>query len=283
MLHHILHINKHMNMYENDNLLRHIVVPMKDKFLKYWGTIPLLYAFAFILDPRAKMRGFNNVLALMSQLTHSDYSGYLTSVRADLSDLFNKYDDKFGSVRLQRTSNATPGEGKSKYAWDLVFGAYGIGSSSSMALGAGLGAFGASGSSSMGPELSRRTYASVLLHAASTHGISGSELADYLDSDTVQKFDDEFNLLDWWHDHKLTYPVLSILAKDIISVPVSIVSSESAFSLAGRVIEERRRRLGSGMVEMLSLLKDWEAADARMQHTTEDKTLEESFRDLFIN
>jgi hypothetical protein len=35
MLHHILYINKHMNMYENDNFLRHIVVPMKDKFLKY--------------------------------------------------------------------------------------------------------------------------------------------------------------------------------------------------------------------------------------------------------
>jgi hypothetical protein len=283
MLHHILHINKHMDMYENDNLLRHIVVPMKDKLLKYWGTIPLLYAFAFILDPRAKIRGFNNVLALMSQLTHSDYSGYLTSLRADLSDLFNKYDDKFGSIRLQRTSNATPGEGKSKYAWDLVFGADGIGSSSSMALGAGLGAFGASSSSSMVPELSRRTSASALLHAASTPGISGSELAAYLDSDTVQKFDDEFSLLDWWHDHKLTYPVLSILAKDIISVPVSTVSSESAFSLAGRLIEERCRRLGSRMLEMLSLLKDWEAADARMQHTTEDKILEESFRDLFIN
>ena len=164
-----------------------------------------------------------------------------------------------------------------------MFGVDGIGSSSSMALGAGLGAFGASSSSGMVPELSRRTSASALLHAASTPGISGSELAAYLDSDTVQKFDDEFNLLDWWHDHKLTYPVLSILAKDIISVHVSTVSSESAFSLAGRLIEERRRRLGSGMVEMLSLLKDREAADARMQHTIEDKILEESFRDLFID
>ena len=48
----------------------------------------------------------------------------------------------------------------------------------------------------MVPELSR-TSASALLHAASTPGISGSELAAYLDSDTVQKFDDEFNLLDW--------------------------------------------------------------------------------------
>jgi hypothetical protein len=156
---------------------------------------------------------------------------------------------------LQRTSNATPGEGKSKYAWDLVFGADGIGSSSSMALGAGLGAFGASASSSMGPELSRRTSASALLHATSTHGISSFELAAYLDSDNVQKFDDELNLLDWWHDHKLTYPVLSILAKDIISVPVSTMSSESTFSLVDRVIEERCRRLGLGIFRGLPLPK----------------------------
>jgi hypothetical protein len=137
-----------------------------------------------------------------------------------------------------------------------VFGADGIGSSSSMPPGAGLGAFGASASSSMGPKLSRRTSASALLHAASTTpGISGSELAANLDSDTVQKFDDEFNLLDWWHDHKLTYLVLSILAKDIISVHVSTVSPESTFSLAGRVIEERRHRLGSGIVGGLPLPK----------------------------
>ena len=167
-------------------------------------------------------------------------------------------------MRIQRPSNAAPARGKSKYAWDLVFGS-GFGSRPS------------------NPSLSRFSSASALLHAASTPGISGSELAAYLDSDIVQKFDDEFNLLDWWHDHKLTYPVLSILAKDIISVLVSTVSSESTFSLVGRVIEERRRRLGSGMVEMLSLLKDWEAADARMQHTTEDKNLEESFKDLFLD
>jgi hypothetical protein len=108
----------------------------------------------------------------------------------------------------------------------------------------------------MGLELSRRTSASALLHATSTTlGISGSELSANLDSDTVQKFDDEFNLLDWWHDHKLTYLVLSILAKDIISVHVSTVSPESTFSLAGRVIEERRHRLGSGIVGGLPLPK----------------------------
>jgi hypothetical protein len=145
-----------------------------------------------------------------------------------------------------------------------------IGTSSLMGLGVGLGAFGASSSyglvtgSGLGPELLRRTSAGALLHATSTPGISGSKLAAYLDSDTVQKLDDDFNILDWWHNHKLTYPVLRVLAKDIIYVPVSTVSLESAFSLVGRFIKELRRGLSSLMVEILSLLKDWKATDARM-------------------
>jgi hypothetical protein len=81
-------------------------------------------------------------------------------------------------------------------------GAYCIGFNSSMGLGAGLGAFSASSSmglgvgSGLGHELSRRTFATALLHVASTPGISSFELVAYLDSDTVQKFDDDFNLLD---------------------------------------------------------------------------------------
>jgi hypothetical protein len=39
---------------------------MKLKFLKYWKRIPLLYSYAFILDPRAKLEGFSNVLELLA-------------------------------------------------------------------------------------------------------------------------------------------------------------------------------------------------------------------------
>jgi hypothetical protein len=52
-------------------------------------------------------------------------------------------------------------------------------------------------------------------------------------------------------------------------VPASTISSESSFSLAGRVIEERRRRLTSDMVEVLSCIKDGELADSHMQHNLE--------------
>jgi hypothetical protein len=73
------------------------------------------------------------------------------------------------------------------------------------------------------------------------------------------------------------------MAKDILTVPVSTISSESTFSMTGRIIEERRRRLKPETVEMLTCLKDWEAADARMQHDVEDKELEEAFEDLNLD
>jgi hypothetical protein len=44
---------------------------------------------------------------------------------------------------------------------------------------------------------------------------NASELISYLDCDTVSQLDDDFNLMNWWHQHRLTYPVLSIMAKDI--------------------------------------------------------------------
>ena len=67
ILHHILEIASHLNEYQFDNDIRFIVNPMKDKFLAYWSDIPMLYSFAFILDPRAKIKGFTSVLRLLSR------------------------------------------------------------------------------------------------------------------------------------------------------------------------------------------------------------------------
>jgi hypothetical protein len=123
MLHQILKIARHLNTYENDELLRQVVVPMKDKFLKYWSKIPLLYAFAFILDPRAKMRGFHKIILRLSTLTSTDYSRVPEKVRSELTNTFQLYESKFGDVRLRaqhQMSNAN--EGRNKMAWDDIYG-----------------------------------------------------------------------------------------------------------------------------------------------------------------
>jgi hypothetical protein len=46
------------------------------------------YAFAFILDPRAKLRGFSNILRLLSGLSGTDYSLYFSCVKSELSTMF---------------------------------------------------------------------------------------------------------------------------------------------------------------------------------------------------
>jgi hypothetical protein len=246
MLHHILKIARHLTAFENDRLLRVAVIPMKTKFLKYWRNIPILYCFAFVLDPRAKMMGFNKLLVKLSGLTGTDYSRYPTSIRSKITKIFQIYEMKFGAALLSAHQHKSAGSaGNVSEAWDDIY------------------------EDDILPGRPAGTPVSVSSTVAAI-----SELSSYLDSDTVTQFDSEFSVLNWWQRHKLTYPVLSILAKDVLIVPAFTVSSELTFSLAGRVLEDRRRRLTPDMVEVLSCIKDWELADMRSQHTVEKETKE---------
>ncbi|GJY17510.1 zinc finger BED domain-containing protein RICESLEEPER 2 [Tanacetum coccineum] len=62
--------------------------------------------------------------------------------------------------------------------------------------------------------------------------------------------------------------VLSIMARDLLSVQASTVDSESAFSLSGRVLSIRRTRLTPASLEMCICLKDHLDAQERIQHTS---------------
>jgi hypothetical protein len=82
----------------------------------------MLYAFAFILDPRAKIRGFHNIPRKLSGLTGTDYSNFYSNVRSELTVMFTKYDAKFGAVKLQRTTPTTSITGKRKQQWSWIHG-----------------------------------------------------------------------------------------------------------------------------------------------------------------
>ena len=56
----------------------------------------------------------------------------------------------------------------------------------------------------------------------------------------------------------------------IMFVSVSTVSLESYFSLTGRIIKERQRRLLPETVEMLACIKDWELGERRLQHVIDN-------------
>ena len=53
------------------------------------------------------------------------------------------------------------------------------------------------------------------------------------------------------------YPILSLLAKDVLAVPASTVPSESAFSTGGRIIDPLRCSLSTSTVEALICPQSW--------------------------
>jgi hypothetical protein len=114
VIHHILEFASHLHEHEHDTNLSVVVVPMKAKFMKYWKSIPMLYSFAFVLDPRAKMRGLYNVLELLSQSNNYNYSTYFADVKTELYKLYAKYETKFGAARPSRTTHQSGMTGKRK-------------------------------------------------------------------------------------------------------------------------------------------------------------------------
>ncbi|XP_075084564.1 zinc finger BED domain-containing protein DAYSLEEPER-like [Nicotiana tabacum] len=52
----------------------------------------------------------------------------------------------------------------------------------------------------------------------------------------VRKGNENLDVLTFWKDNRSKYPELSLMARDLLSIPIITVASESAFSVGGRVI-----------------------------------------------
>ncbi|KAG6633675.1 hypothetical protein CIPAW_12G065500 [Carya illinoinensis] len=66
-----------------------------------------------------------------------------------------------------------------------------------------------------------------------------------------------FDALEWWKVNDLKYRILSKMARDILSIPITTVASESTFSAGGRVIDPYRASMSVETVEMLLFGADW--------------------------
>ena len=79
-----------------------------------------------------------------------------------------------------------------------------------------------------------------------------SEFHYYLNQPLLE-IDEEwsFNLLVWWKTNQSKYPILSIMACEILSVPISTVASEASFSAGGRVVSDKRCGLSPKTIEHL--------------------------------
>ncbi|CAN1773715.1 Putative AC transposase, partial [Linum perenne] len=96
------------------------------------------------------------------------------------------------------------------------------------------------------------------IYASDEHGVhNGKEEFDTYISDGLIPRSGEFDILAWWKSNGSKYPTLTLIARDILAVPVSTVVSEAAFSTCGRLLSPCRSRLEEETIEALMCSQNW--------------------------
>nr|XP_028957574.1 zinc finger BED domain-containing protein DAYSLEEPER-like isoform X2 [Malus domestica]XP_028957576.1 zinc finger BED domain-containing protein DAYSLEEPER-like isoform X2 [Malus domestica] len=86
--------------------------------------------------------------------------------------------------------------------------------------------------------------------------VEKTELNLYLEEKRLDR-KQELDILSWWKLEQFRYPVLSRMASDVLTIPISTVASESAFSISGRVLDQYRSSLLPETVQALLCTRDW--------------------------
>ncbi|RZC74091.1 hypothetical protein C5167_049569 [Papaver somniferum] len=121
-----------------------------------------------------------------------------------------------------------------------------------------------------------------------------SEVERYLSEQIYSSTKDKkegsnFDILTWWKNNAARFDILSLIARDILVIPVSSVASESAFSTGKRILGHFGSSLRPRTVEALILLQNWLRTPIDMDPSTleaeekEDDVLESDlFGDLSV-
>ena len=101
-----------------------------------------------------------------------------------------------------------------------------------------------------------------------------TDIDRYLRVETIPFEDNEdFEILEWWKKQKIKYPMLSIIARDVLTVLVSTVASKAVFSAGGRVVSKKRCNLSPETIKAVVFLKDWNLADKRLHDHVREAAL----------
>ncbi|PON97667.1 hypothetical protein TorRG33x02_065770, partial [Trema orientale] len=83
------------------------------------------------------------------------------------------------------------------------------------------------------------------------------EVDRYLMEQCVDVDDPNFDILTWWKTNSSRFKILSMIARDVLAILVSIVASEFAFSTGGCVVDPFRSSLIPKTIEALICTQNW--------------------------
>ncbi|CAL5212608.1 unnamed protein product [Lathyrus oleraceus] len=211
------------NIKDEDTLIRDIAERMMIKFEKYWSDYSVVLALGAVLDPRIKLTSLEYMYEKVDPLTSTIKTN---EIKQKLYTLFEMY-------RCLHTSSSTTSQTPSSIT---------RGESSSHAL-------------------TKSLFNDLKAHKQQLATETGkSQLDVYLDEASVdlsyQNFDD-LNVLQWWKENWNRFKELSLLARDLLGIPITTVASESAFSIGSIILNKYRSRLLSKNVEALICTRSW--------------------------
>ncbi|CAL1391826.1 unnamed protein product [Linum trigynum] len=223
---------------------------MKAKHDKYWGNLdninPLLF-IAVVLDPRYKLE---YVVFALDEVFGKDNGGDWTKeelhnkVKGFLDDMFKNYSEMRGVIcaSSSRSGGSVEPNDENEECENVE------------------------------DYLKRKFKRKRIEDRAGETTIS--ELERYLKANIEDDEDKNFDILAWWKKHSSEYPILGLMAKDVLAIPVSTVASESAFSTGGRVLDAFRSSLTPLVVESLICGQNW------LRSSTLPIDMEEKFEEI---
>ncbi|XP_028769961.1 zinc finger BED domain-containing protein RICESLEEPER 2-like [Neltuma alba] len=223
------------HMHNDDSVIRDMAVRMLDKFEKYWDSYSVILSLAIILDPRMK---FDIVKFSYSRLDPTNCHEKVEYVRSKLYSVFNEYKNLVSSsspthiVQTESSYNA-----RSIHLANIVPPNFSVRDQSNY-----LDAF--------------DDYLECKSKDSAT--IEKSELDYYLEEATLDPtLFVNLQVLDYWKSNSSRFPCLAKMACDILSIPITTVASESAFSIGSRVLTKYRSSLLPDNVQALICTRNW--------------------------
>ncbi|KAJ4748798.1 Zinc finger BED domain-containing protein RICESLEEPER 3 [Rhynchospora pubera] len=219
-----------------DHELKIMAEGMKLKFKKYWENscnLNLLLYIAVVLDPRYKLK---YVKFCLEKMYPADIAyGLMIDVNDAMESLYADYFQHHGKVNSSADGGAAIKDGVSS------------------SLNGGLSSV----------DVDDENYSKFVKSQFKRHLMeeecieSKSEVAKYLAEPCDNGDEMSFDILAWWKVNASRYPILSLIAKDVLAMSVSTVPSESAFSTGGRILDPFRSSLSPKTVEALVCGQNW--------------------------
>ncbi|TYG94373.1 hypothetical protein ES288_A11G184100v1 [Gossypium darwinii] len=201
------------------SFLTPMVKQMQEKFNKYWAEYSLILSCAVILDPRYKL---NYVQYCFTTIYDIHASDFVETILSNLRLLFDEYvkKSKSTSSSLAGSSNVSD-----KNPVDSSLDEHNV------------------NSVDFGGDFDESDDYKRYLNESSTRS-EKSQLDIYLEEPELDK-------------SSVRYNELSLLARDLLAIPISTVASESAFSMGKKVITPLRSSLKPKTVQAVVSLDDW--------------------------